>query len=200
MIRVALPAALVVAIVAGYAGVAAYNRGGAPVSVITLTEREMALPWGSVEAPGDEPNLRLRLVVDEHGEDVLDWMNWLTPERLTELGFDLSTPIGSPDAPRVYGRALPRPAWVVLEYDGPAWEARALRPAAIAAGVRSAGSRLVPVDAGLDVDALTARYRDGRHLVVGAGVGLDFVPVGRGGPLVHGVLRSRAPARLTVPP
>lgn len=196
MIRVVVPAVTIVALVAAVSGLAAWNRAGAPLVTITLTERELALPFEG--GPPDEPGVELRFVVEDGRGDALDALNWLPPATLTALGFDLSVPVGSPAAPRAYQRALPRPAWVVFEYDGAAWQALATRPEVAVRAERR--SRLVAVDAGPALAPLVERYGDGRHVVLPALVGLSFVPPGLGGPMVHGVLGRLTPATLRVPP
>jgi len=198
MRRVVVPAGLIVILTAAYAGMAAYNRTGAPTSTLVLTERELALPWVTVDT-GDHPGVRLRVVVDDRPEP-LDAQNWLTMERLSALGFDVTLPAGAPEAARYYRRSLPRPAWVVFEYDGPAWQVRARRRAVSAPAYdRSTWSRLVPVDAGPERDVLAVRYGDGRHLVLAGVIGLGFLSPADGGPLVYGRLESLVPPNVRVP-
>ena len=118
---------------------------------------------------------------------------WLDRAKLAALGFRTALDPNDPEAARYYARQVSRPVHLVLEYDGEAW-ARWLagREAEVAetrrkvdAGAedlaklsdaqalldldRARRSRLVPVDADLDGDALTARYpNDGRHVVIEA--------------------------------
>jgi hypothetical protein len=117
--------------------------------------------------------------------------DWLNRAKLLELGFRIDLDPDHPDAAHHYFHAMPRRVYVVLEHDGDAWnrwiagreeEIRQLRDE-VAAGTADTGSladaeallaidrtmrsRLFPVDAGLDADALRRRY-DGRsrHAVV----------------------------------
>ncbi|MGE3275563.1 MAG: DUF4824 family protein [Vicinamibacterales bacterium] len=200
MIRLLVPAAVVVVLVAAVGGVSAWNRSGPHVMALTVTERELGLsPYAPArEAAGDDPGLALIFDVGDGHGDVIDSLNWLPPATLRALGFDLSLPTGSPDAARAYARALDRPAWVAFEYDGPAWQALSRRPD-VARRARGR-SRLVPVDAGAEFAPLVERYADGAHVVLPAVIGLEFVPADRGGPLVHGTLRSVVPRSLRVPP
>jgi hypothetical protein len=90
---------------------------------------------------------------------------------------------------------------VVFEYDGPQWRDIARRRAVAeprALPVPTLPSRLVPVDAGLDFDALRTRYPAG-HLILRGVIGLSYVPASRGGPMLHGVLREVVPRAISVP-
>ena len=197
MRRVVVPAVLIVILTATYAGMAAYNRAGAPLITLALTERELALPWVPADT-GDHPGVRLRVVVDYRPEP-LDAQNWLTMERLSALGFNVALPAGAPEAELHYRRALPRPAWVVFEYDGPAWQMRARRRAVSARAHDREWSRLVPVDAGPERDVLAVRYKDGRHLMLAGVIALGFLSPADGGPLVYGRLESLVSPNVRVP-
>lgn len=167
---------------------AAYNRSGTPDATLRLTERE--LPWGW-QGPARNENSGWSLRLRYRRFDLA----WLDASKLRELGFD-------PDAPREEGgdgparfrrEPLPRRAFVVLEYDGPAWAALVKEqqervgtlPDSVAAGtatrqsledarrqlewMRTAESRLVPVDAGTDRRELRVRYPDrSRYLIAAA--------------------------------
>ena len=108
----------------------------------------------------------------------------------------------APDAELAYGRALPRIGWVVFEYGGPAWQDIERRRQVPSAHERHRPpidpSRLVPVDAGPDLDALAARYPSG-HLIVRATIGLRYLRPDQQGPLVYGVIERLHPAAVTVP-
>lgn len=197
MIRIALPAVIVLVTVATFVAQAARNRAGEPRLTITLTERELRLErWG---AAGDEAaSVELRFDV-AHRTDPLDARNWISDMRLREIGFDLDIPAGAPAAAEFYDHVPPRRAWVVLEYDGPAWRALQRRAALSPDGSSrfESSSRLVPVDAGADPEALARRHPG--HLVLPAIIGLAYLAPAQGGPLVYGVLSRLVPAELTVP-
>lgn len=198
MIRVAVPALIVMLTIAGLVWAASWNRSGEPRLTLLVTERELPLDsdW---DASRDAAGPVLPLVV-QHRTDPVDARNWLPESRLRELGFDLDVPVGSPRAAEVYQHVPPRQGWVVLEYDGPAWRAverqRGLespdRP------WREGASRLVPVDAGSDFELLRRRYPNG-HLIVPAVFGLGYWPVEAGGPLVYGTLQALVPRHVRVP-
>ena len=198
MSRIALPALIVMLAVVSYVGVAQWNASAEPRQVITLTERELPLPQ-YFTAPGDDPGLQLSIAY-ENRHDALDARNWLPESRLREIGFALYVPPGGPDAVHTYDRVPVRLAWVVMEYDGPAWRElerrRALRPDERRDPALS--SRLVPVDAGPHYEALRARYGEG-HIILPAVIGIQYLAPGEGGPLVYGTLRDLAPARVAVP-
>jgi hypothetical protein len=159
----------------------ARNRAGEPSAELTLTDRELSY----YENP-DDSGVELRLHWLDPAQvppsasferEVLDQAAWLDEGKLADLGFDVSVPGGSPGAYSFYQRQLARTGFVALEYDGPAWRAwadlrrkidRARAPSDMKYDVEAetgSASRLVPIDAGPDADALRARHPD-RHLVV----------------------------------
>ena len=91
---------------------------------------------------------------------------------------------------------------MAFELNGPAWrdiERRlALQPQMPERHFASEWSRLVPVDASLDFDALLTRYPQD-HLILRASIGLGFVPAQNKGPLVYGRIRNVIPSAVTVP-
>jgi hypothetical protein len=132
-------------------GGVAWNRSGEPESVLTLTQRELGLPYRRFgfdrEGDGLELSLNWRVLTASAGElynmDHYGTPEWLDRAKLASLGFDLSP---RPDARRTarhYGRQLPREALVVLELDGPARQKaleRAREREAKAAAGEAAGS------------------------------------------------------------
>ncbi len=136
---------------------------------------------------------------------------WCDRGKLGELGFRTALDPSDPKAGEYYGRQLLRPVWLVLEYDGDAW-ARWLaeRQASVEAmrrGVeagtgdrgaladaeallaldRTMRSRLFPIDAGLDAEALSRRYGDsGRRLIVRGLIRAEIVPTEDATPRVLG--------------
>ena len=199
MIRLALPAAITLVLVAGYVGVSGCNRSGEPRLVITLSERELSLPWFVPDAD-DDPGLQLNLEVARRS-DPLDARNWLTEADLRSLGFALNVPAGAPEAEETYRRMPPRVAWVAFEYGGTAWRdldrVRRLRQSEQNVAPSIEPTRLVPVDAALDFDELHARHPTGT-LILRAVVAISFRS-DSGGPLVYGYVRELVPGLVTVP-
>jgi hypothetical protein len=189
--------------VGAFVAAAGWNMSDEPRLVTMLTERELALPARSVPA-GEDPGVQLWIRYQGR-EDPLDSRNWLSASRLREIGFALHVPAGSPQAIDAYDHVPPRLAWVVFEHDGPQWreierqramhtsEPDPLRP-------RSGwmDSRLVPVDAGVDLNALQIRYPTG-HLILRGVIGLSYVRDEQRGPLLYGRLREVVPQRVAVP-
>jgi hypothetical protein len=202
MKRIAVPAAVALLTVVAFITLSGWNRSAPARQQITLSERELRL-WNTVPSSnGDDSGVQLHIEIQRR-DDPLDARNWLTEERLRALGFSFDVAPGAPEAQRAYLRALPRIAWVAFELNGPAWreiERRlALRPDAPERhGTMIEPSRLVPVDASLDVDTLVARYPKD-HLVVRASIELDFLPPANKGPLVFGRIRNVIPSAVTVP-
>jgi hypothetical protein len=121
---------------------------------------------------------------------------WLTKAKLAELGFDVSHAEDSDRGRGRYERQLPREVLLVLELDGPAYREareRVERHANLEEALRIANpdkkeferrskeardrldreqrqySRLFAVDAGLDADALRARYPDRARYAIARG-------------------------------
>ena len=126
---------------------------------------------------------------------------WLDEAKLAALGFDVSPPPAERRAAWRYDRQLPREALVVLELDGPAYQKalerareRAAKEAAKGAETAKTGpgspaqqaaqflkneetanSRLFAVDAGVDAQALRAKYPDRtRYAIVQCKVRLSY--------------------------
>jgi len=210
MKRLASPASVVAAcgliVVSNLAILAAagWNRRGEPEAQLSLTERELAMP----AARQDEgTGLELSLVMTHEPPGVVRrtarWKRyelpsvdygWLDHAKLLELGFRVDLDPTHPDAAERYSHAMPRRAYVVVEYDGEAWnrwisareeqvlklrrevEKGTAEPSTLAeaeallAVDRTMRSRLFPVDAGTDADALQRRYGDRRRHAVVAGL------------------------------
>lgn len=201
--RLLLPLIALVVTVGGLLGCAAWNRGEVRQR-LTLTERELNLPWQWQNRTADD-DAELRLPIGwERRDGPLDERTWLTEDKLREIGFNLSTPAGAPEADRAYRRALPRLGWVVLEYDGPAWRDIERRRRLFAnvpePRLPLEPSRLVAIDAGADRDALARRHADAPTLILPAIFQLAFLPPDTpGGPLVYGYLHSLVVNEVTVP-
>jgi hypothetical protein len=108
-----------------------WNRA-APESTLTLSERELGLPWRSLrnlENSGLALTLRWRVASQETSGEPYNAFGfnggtpgWLDAAKLQALGFeigDLQTDAGQ----RRFTRQQPRPAILVLELDGPARQA-----------------------------------------------------------------------------
>jgi hypothetical protein len=199
-----------------------YNRSGEAESRLTLSERELQLPYGDWFLREDDSGLRLQLLwrrADEYGR-----VDWLSADKLQALGFQV------PDFTRGgwrqrLNRQLARPVVLVLELDGPAYQ-RQLQGARQALAEAEArvlsrpddqelqhqrdsrreqltqeqrDSRLFLVDAGLDVQALRQAYPDRqRYLLLG---GRLKPYAGNGKPGTGGFAAAIYPdhTRITVP-
>lgn len=158
----------------------AWNRAGEAEAVLELTERELIIPyrgWSGRESTG--VSLSIRRADQDY--------DWLDRDKLAELGFDVER---YEHSPRRDWREAEKRAYVVLEYDGPAFEAllaeQEARIAQARAGsdgdeagrrqvkaaeqayerLQTAGSRLVVVDAGREAEALRKRYPDREQYAV----------------------------------
>lgn len=193
----------------------AYNRSGEPDAVVELSQRELAAPY-AFRANKENSGLTLTLSwrIGEArrsasaGKIMGAGVSWLGKDKLAELGFDVSAAAGDQADLRVM-KQLPRDAWIVLEFDGPAWqEALAARAADLAeanerlASVpdntefkqrvkqaqqqleaeQNSNSRLFAIDVGPDRDRLRSRYPDrARHLVLPGEIRLGYTRDGATG-------------------
>ncbi len=180
----------------------AYNRSGEPEAVVELSERELFWPYNqraSVENSGLALRLRWRVGKDRQSIDtgiVLGGVTapWLNKDKLAELGFDVSVSPQDGSATTQYEKTLQREAYVVLEFDGPAYQAvvqQRLEKVVDAQALldRNPGqkefiervktyqaqlerelhnhSRLFAVDLGPDLASLRSRYPDrASHLII----------------------------------
>lgn len=179
--RYLLSVALVLAANLVVLGGVAYNRSGSPHARLVMTARELPIAW-HYGVGGENTGLSLRIRWTE-GADGAHTI--LDRKELESLGFDVSGALKNTDWDR-YKTLLPREAYVVLEYDGDAWQ-RLLRSrqetltAELAKARNDAqreqlkqsyerfektASRLVLVDVGADPAALRKRYPDGRQYIV----------------------------------
>ena len=115
-------------------GGVAFNRSGAPDSVLKLTERELQRPydWGrNRENSGLVLTLRWRTLARDDGSraDMYAGFDgaggspaWLDEAKLGALGFDTRPRLRPDGDDRIdFGRMLPREVLLVLEWDGPAY-------------------------------------------------------------------------------
>jgi hypothetical protein len=202
--RLAVAALVLLFAVFGLLGAATWNRGGRP-QFITLTERELALPW-TWENGRDDDDAELRLRFEwERRTDPQDARAWLPDGRLGEIGFDMLLPIGAPAAADFYGRMLPRLAWAAFELDGPAWRAIVQRRSVQAAGAASrfepwSGSRLVPIDVARDAGTLRRRYEGQQVIVMPVVVQVRYENRPGHGPVVWGLITRLVSDSVSVPP
>lgn len=109
----------------------AFNRSGEPESRITLTERELSLPWRySIESENSGMGLHLawRVGDDSVGEYFRGGYgggtaDWLDEAHMKALGFDTTRATEDQEGRRRFERQLPRQVLLVLELAGPAWQA-----------------------------------------------------------------------------
>jgi hypothetical protein len=160
----------------------ARNRAGVPIETIQLTERELPLNFREKENTG----VAVRLGWQQRFYFVTNDYSWLDQTKLEGLGFDCARALREPKR-----SPLPRPAYVALEYGGPAWEqwlkavqqANAVRNFS-ASGMRTEmSSRLFPVDVAKTPEPLLRKYPDReKYLIVEGVVALSvttFDPVAR---------------------
>ncbi|MDK9703570.1 MAG: DUF4824 family protein [Sulfuritalea sp.] len=178
------------------------NRSGEPESRLTLSQRELNMPWGwgmAKENSGLAVGLNWRVNDASAGEYSGGGFRGGTPEWLDEvqmaaLGFDTAALADADAGRRRFERQLPREVLLVLELAGPAWQKALERARQNAAGHEAAklanadskefaakakraqeqlmreenlNSRLFAIGAGLDREALRARYPDrSRYLIL----------------------------------
>lgn len=104
------------------------NRSGEPESQLTLTERELMLPFGGHRRE-ENSGLALRLVWRVADRERSEYYSgsggtpeWLDAARMAELGFDARADDANEPARRNYLRQQAREALLVLELGGPAWQ------------------------------------------------------------------------------
>ena len=98
----------------------ASNRSGNPETLVTLTERELQLPYRVHE---ENSGLSLRLVwrtLGKNEEEMYDYSGWKSPawfsaEKLDELGFKTDGALSSDDNGTHYRKPIPKEVFIVLE-------------------------------------------------------------------------------------
>ncbi len=167
-----LLAAVAVILVANAAALihAARNRSGTD-SEVTLTSRELSYNHDPDDS-GVDLQLRWtnwdnRFFSQSESQDQSP-RTWLDVDKLQSLGFDCSVAASDPKAAEFYTRQLPRPAFVALEYDGPAWRnwLEANSQGKVYGTARLAFSHLLPIDASRDPKALRARHPDRKSVLI----------------------------------
>ncbi|MCP5066566.1 MAG: DUF4824 family protein [bacterium] len=212
---------------------AGWNRRGEPQAELSLTERELAMPTARQD---EGTGLELSLVMTHEPPGVLRrtarWKRhelppvnygWLNRAKLLDLGFRVDLEPTHLDAAEHYSHAIARRTYVVVEYDGEAWnrwigdreeqlrklrrevEEGAAQPSALAdaeavlAVDRTMRSRLFPVDAGVDADALQRRYGNRRrHAVVAGLLRPKIVQPENGAPTLSGEVLALVVSRVHV--
>ena len=155
-------------------GAVARNRS-AVVREIALSDRDLSL-----DAAGDA-NSGARVWLS--WSDATTNQPWITCATLTSLGFSCGVDPAASSADRYYSRQLPRYAFVAFSVDGS----------------RPTRSRLVPIDAARDVDALARRHRPQTTVILPAVIGIArFAPL-QDPPYVTGVVMSVDPRSIQVP-
>lgn len=112
------------------AGVA-YNRSGAPGSLLTLSQRELGSPWDYDYSARENSGVSLHIgwrTLDNNNNDTYAYLrygshqpHWLDQEKMLALGFPLP-PVGNADAiGRYQQRMSEKEVFLVLELAGPAW-------------------------------------------------------------------------------
>jgi hypothetical protein len=143
----------------------ARNQVGSPLQTIQLTERELPREAGDKENSG----VSLRFQWQRFGSPLSDQYDWLDRAKLQELGFDVQAALRDPKHP-----PLERPAFLVLEYNGPAWEqwlkAIEKEPNAVRPDIPTISSRLFIIDAARRPEPLLEKYKDQQHYLIVRGV------------------------------
>lgn len=105
-----------------------YNRSGQADSTVTLTERELGVPY-AWRINKENSGLSLRLIWNVAKRDDGDeftyrsnFPDWLDANKLAELGFDVEGEKLKHNIRRLYRRILPREAYLVLEFDGDTYQ------------------------------------------------------------------------------
>jgi hypothetical protein len=182
---------LIVVVNAIVLGGVAYNRSGEPESALHLSDRELTAPtrwYGNKENSGLALALNWRVLPPApHDPNKHSWASdgtadWLNEAKMVALGFEKSMPNQYPDKLSRIREPLPKDVLLVLELDGPAYQAALARAVKSSEGASAEAktpasdalkreqhesSRLFVVDAGLDVAALRAQYPDrSRYAIV----------------------------------
>ena len=160
----------------------AQNRS-ATVQEMELTERELSLQFAGPENSGIGLVLNW---IDPTAPWYWPWgsgqpttqAGWLNEAKLRELGFDVSTPVNTPEADVKYSHVLPRDAFVVLQYEGPEWEAWIKKreqeaeqcPSNLPGSDPRRMSHLIAIDVGRDPTALRHRYPEKQRFLIVRGV------------------------------
>jgi len=172
----------------------ARNRAGAPLETIQLTQRE--LPKGFSEKEDTGVSLRFNWNRDVPGRYRYSGFSWLDQAKLESIGFNTAAALRDPKH-----QPLPRPAFVVFEYNGPAWEQWVqAREQEFSQFDPTVLSRLVPIDAGRSPEPLLQKYSDRQKYLIVRGVIRAFVNTGTGSKPLDGSVSEILPQDIHVPP
>jgi hypothetical protein len=224
---------LILAINLAILGLAGLNHRGEPTAELWLTSRELALP-AARQAEGTGLEMFLMLTDEAPGvaRRIARWKGyeipsvehaWLDRSKLRELGFQVKLDPNHPEAAHHYARAIPRPVYIAVEFDGETWarwlaqreeEIRRLErqikegseepgyladAQAVLALDRTMRSRLFPVDAGLDAELLRERYADrARHAVITGLIRPKVIQPDDGEPFLSGTVERAVVRRVHV--
>ncbi|MDP2826647.1 MAG: DUF4824 family protein [Sulfuritalea sp.] len=130
------------------------NRSGEADSRLTLSQRELGMPWGwgmAKENSGLALGLHWRVVDANAGEYYGSGFgmsggtpDWLDEAHMAALGFDTAAVAAGNAGRRRFERSLPREVLLVLELAGPAWQQ--MRERARANAARHEAARLANAD------------------------------------------------------
>jgi len=205
-----------------------YNRSGEPESTITLTERELSLPYrylGKDENSGI--HLRLTHRSRDNGYFSRDYqpaesLDWFNKEKLAELGFDVSQPFSSDEDKRYYQRLSEKEVILVLEYNGMAYQGvleaaqkhvddllaeqtqnngnKLNRAENNLSREKTSASRLFVIDTGLDRNVLREKYADRTKYLLMKGLVKARIANNRSsGPRLVGYIKSLSNKTVHVP-
>lgn len=185
----------------------ANNRDGQFDAEVTLTERELPIVYSWRRSDKENTGMSLQLDWDIYDPEATVkevWYRrrqaaWFDQAKLESIGFDCSRPLTSEGAGLFYGKMLPRKTFVVLEYEGTAWQNWkdrhqrwiAEKTEEVRRGKETrknlaelkkkfdtslkTRSRLFAVDAGNDAAQLRRKYQErGRYIIAPAKVRLAF--------------------------
>lgn len=102
---------------------AAYNRMSPPVQQLSLTERELSLPYWATR--GDSENSQLTLRINwQVTQDEVEEYNYARDLKVSSQTFSALQlkPVNCPDQERRHHKSVQ--GWVALEYNGPAYRQR----------------------------------------------------------------------------
>ena len=99
------------------------NRSGEPEALMTLTERELPLPFRLYK---ENSGLALRIAWRAPGNSTGEYFDrgnpgWLDAAKLKELGFKMEDTAGSTDKGNFSRPAIPKEVFIVLENNGEAY-------------------------------------------------------------------------------
>lgn len=202
-----LSAAALVLLTDAFVLIGVSRNRSATTEEIELTERELPL-----QAPGED-NTGVSLRLTHIGAIGLGWQpsaekaGWFDQAKLAEIGFDVRVPLTDPAAEIRYRDVLPRDAFVVLEYGGPAWEEWVQQQAEVPTWNPRNQTHLIAIDAGRDPIALRRKYPDpAKYLVVRTVVSLVYQTTWDANKhqrippkFLHGEIQTIAPNEIHVP-